>query len=373
MPMASKGNLRSEIGKVISSGISEGAYCGAVGIVARESSPLYLKAFGLASVLPLREKMNGGMLFDLASITKAVAATTSIMTLVDEGRISLSDKVADIVPEFGVNGKNHVTVLDLLTHTSGLAEWADLYTRHSTREDVLREICSLGLGYPSGGSVLYSDLGFMMLGGLVEHISGVALDRYASSRVFGPLSMKDTMFNPPKRLARHCVPTEYSNWRLRMVRGEVHDENAFAMEGVSGHAGLFSTAQDLARFATMVYDKGAVAGTRILSPESVDLMATNHTQGLNESRGLGWLVKPEFTEGAKTWEIGHNGYTGVSMAISLEKRAFAALLTNRVHPVREGRIPGDKSVGIMMARRRRWIEYLPKFYQLAEMLVGGEN
>ncbi len=371
--MVSEGSLRGEISKVISNGVSEGAYPGAVGVIAGNGSPLYLKAFGCASVLPLREKMNDGMLFDLASITKAVATTTSIMTLVDEGRMSLSDKVADIVPEFGVNGKNYVTVLDLLTHTSGLAEWADLYTRHSTRQDVLREICSLGLGYPSGKSVLYSDLGFMMLGGLVEHISGEALDRYASRRIFDPLSMKNTMFNPRKRLARRCVPTEYSNWRLRMVRGEVHDENAFAMEGVSGHAGLFSTAQDLARFATMVYNKGEVEGTRILSPESVDLMATNHTQELNESRGLGWLVEPEFTEGAKTWEIGHNGYTGVSMAISLKKRAFAALLTNRVHPVREGRIPGDKSVGIMMARRRRWVEYLPKFYQLAEMLVGGEN
>jgi CubicO group peptidase (beta-lactamase class C family) len=371
--MTTKPNLRGEISKVISGGANEGAYQGAVGVVAQDSHSLYLRAFGSASVLPVREKMNDTMLFDLASVTKVVATTTSVMTLVDDGRMSLSDRVASIEPEFGANGKEHVTVLDLLTHTSGLSDWADLYTRHSTSQDVLRELCSLGLSYPSRKSVLYSDLGFMMLGRLVERVSGDALDRYSRRRVFDPLGMKSTMFNPPKRLAKRCVPTEYSNWRLRMVRGEVHDENALAMKGVSGHAGLFSTAQDLAKFAMMVYNKGEVGGTRILSPESVDLMATNHTQGLNESRGLGWIVNPEFAGSAVTWEIGHNGYTGVSMAISLKKRAFAALLTNRVHPVREGNIPGDKSVGIMMARRRRWIEYLPKFYQLAEMLVGGEN
>ena len=371
--MTAERRLRSEIGKVISNGVTEGAYRGAVAIVARDGRSSYLRPFGYASILPVREKMRSGLLFDIASMTKVVATTTSLMILVDGGKISLNDKVADVMPEFGDNGKDRVTVSDLLTHTSGLTDWADSYTRHSTRKSVLREICSLGLAYPSGKSVLYSDLGFMVLGGLVERVSGETLDRYSRRMIFSPLGMKDTMFNPPKRLARRCVPTEYSNWRLKMVRGEVHDENAFAMEGVSGHAGLFSTASDLARFATMVYERGEVEGVRILSPESIDLMATNHTEGLNESRGLGWWVKPEFAQGAGIWEIGHNGYTGVSMAISPEKKAFAALLTNRVHPVREGRIPGDKSVGIMMARKKRWVEYLPKFYQLAEALVGGEQ
>jgi len=371
--MVSKRSLHSEISRVISDGVSQGAYHGAVGVVGANGNRLYLKAFGRASVLPVRERMKNSMLFDLASITKVVATTTSIMILVDEGKISPRDRVASIIPEFGANGKDHITVLDLLTHTSGLVDWSDLYTRHATRRDVLNEVYSLGLSRPSGKSVLYSDLGFMILGELVERVSGEALDKHASRRVFGPLGMKNTMFNPAKRLAKCCVPTEYSNWRLRMVRGEVHDENAFAMEGVSGHAGLFSTAQDLVKFATMVCNKGEIGGTRILSPESVDLMAMNHTQGLNESRGLGWLVEPEFTEGAVTWEIGHNGYTGISMAISFEKKAFAALLTNRVHPVREGKIPGDKSVGIMMVRRRRWTEYLPKFYQLAAMLIEGKN
>jgi len=371
--MVSERSLHGEISRVISDGVSQGAYHGAVGVVAANGSQLYLKAFGRASVLPVREKMKDGMLFDLASITKVVATATSIMTLVDEGRMSLRDKVASIMPEFGANGKDHVIVLDLLTHTSGLVDWSDFYTRHFTRRDVLNEVCSLGLSYPSGKTVLYSDLGFMILGELVERVSGEALDRYAGRRIFAPLGMKNSLFNPAKRLAKRCVPTEYSNWRLRMVRGEVHDENAFAMEGVSGHAGLFSTARDLVRFAMMVCSKGEVGGTRILSPESVDLMTMNHTQGLNESRGLGWLVEPEFTEGTSTWQIGHNGYTGTSMAISFEKKAFAALLTNRVHPVREGKIPGDKSVGIMMVRRRSWTECLPKFYQLAAMLVEGKN
>jgi len=370
--MASEQRLRSEIGKLVKNGVSEGAYCGAVAVVARGGASLYLKAFGQASVLPLPEKMRYDMLFDVASMTKVVATTTSIMTLVDRGKISMDDKAAEVVPEFGVNGKDRVTVFDLLTHTSGLTDWADPYTRHSTRRDVIREICSLGLAYPPGKSVLYSDLGFMILGELVERVSGEVLDRYAHRRVFEPLGMEDTMFNPSKRLAKRCVPTEYSNWRLKIVRGEVHDENAFAMEGVSGHAGLFSTASDLARFAMMLCYGGEAGGTRVLSPESVDLMAMDHTRGLNESRGLGWLVMPEFAEGTRIWKIGHNGYTGVSMVVSLEKKAFAALLTNRVHPVREGRIPGDKSVGIMMERKRRWTEYLPKFYQLAETLVGGE-
>ena len=365
--------IRRELDALVGRGIRSGAYAGAVAALGREGRPLFLRAYGHCSVLPTRRRMKQNMLFDLASVTKAVATTSSVMKLVDDGRLSTSDEVRTHLPEFGVNGKKNVTVGNLLTHTSGLPDWSDLYLRHSTRSDILREVCSMGLIQPAGESVRYSDLGFIVLGGIVERVAGTRLDLYATREIFSPLAMKQTMFNPRRSLISRCVPTEYSNWRLGILQGEVHDENAHAMEGVSGHAGLFSTAGDLLRFGAMVYQMGEFGGRRILSPESIQAMATNQTMNLNDKRGFGWAIKPEFTGNAGDWEIAHNGYTGISIAVSLSRRAFAAILTNRVHPVREGRVPEDKSVGIMMARRSRWTDYLPKFYQLSARLVEAND
>lgn len=367
--MPSELEIRHELDSLIGLGIRSGAFAGAVAAVGCEGKTIFLRAYGHCSILPARQKMGQDMLFDLASVTKVVATTCSVMKLVDDGKLSLSDKVRTYLPEFGVNGKNDVTVGNLLTHTSGLPEWSDLYLRCSTRSGILREVCSSDLIQPIGKSVRYSDLGFIVLGEVVERAAGMRLDLYANREIFSPLAMKQTMFNPRRSLISRCVPTEYSNWRLRILRGEVHDENAYAMEGVSGHAGLFSTAGDLLRFGAMVYQLGEFKAKRILNPESVRAMAANQTVGLNDKRGFGWAFEPEFTGKARDWQIGHNGYTGTSTAISFNKGAFAALLTNRVHPVREGRAPEDKSVGIMMARRSRWTDYLPKFYQLSASLV----
>lgn len=365
--------LRAKISLVIQEGVEDGAYPGAVAAVGKGSELRFLEAFGRASILPYVEEMHEDMLFDLASLTKAVATTTSIMILVDRGRLSLDDRVSEFLSEFARGGKGEVSVRHLLTHTSGLADWSDLYTRHRCKSAIIDEICSLELSYETGTKAVYSDLGFIVLGEMVERVSGKSLDAFLRDELFDPLGMKDTSFIPPPGIASRCVPTEYSNWRMKVIRGEVHDENAFAMGGVSGHAGLFSTAADLFKFGSMICNMGTFEGGRILSAEAISEMTSNHTASLGESRGLGWLVKPDFTGDEERWAIAHNGYTGTSLAISPKDEAFATLLTNRVHPVREGVSPADKSVGIMMVRKRRWTDFLPNFYQLAAAMTEAEH
>jgi CubicO group peptidase (beta-lactamase class C family) len=220
-----------------------------------------------------------------------------------------------------------------------------------------------------GTTFTYSDIGFILLGRLVEVVSGKRLDSFANREIFSPLGMKDTCYNPMSKSSR-LVSTEYSNWRGGFVRGKVHDENAYAMDGVSGHAGLFSTAKDLANFCQKLLD-----GEGILSSATVKAMTSDHTSKLGGYVGLGWWVKtkstPNIGSRLSAGSYGHNGYTGTSVWIDPKITLSIILLTNRIHPVREGDPANDKSVGIMMSRKSSWGKVNQAFHDTVINSIGA--
>jgi CubicO group peptidase (beta-lactamase class C family) len=317
--------------------VDAGCFPGAVLLVARRGRIAYFKAFGYAQLYPERRPMTLETVFDLASLTKVVATTPVILRLAEKGELSLDDPVSLYFPAFGEGPKRKVTVWHLLTHTSGLPAYAPLYSLLGRREDAYGYIAGLNLEYEPGTKVVYSDLGFILLGRIAELVAGKPLDELARELVFEPLGMRDTMFNPPPELRERAAATEYCRLRKRILKGEVHDENAWFMGGVAGHAGLFSTARDLALYAQMWLNKGTF-GARVLSPATVDLATRNHTQGLNECRGLGWALNCRPCSCGDLMSpkaYGHTGFTGTSLWIDPAYDLTVILLTNRVHPTRE--------------------------------------
>ncbi len=295
-------------------------------------------------------------LFDLASLTKVVGTTTAVMILVDEGRLHLGDKVVRYLPWWsrGDPRKNEVTVRELLLHRSGLPAWEPWYRDHEGVAAYQKAMAEQPLVYAPGTKTLYSDLGFMTLGWIVEKISGERLDRFLEQRVFGPLGMHDTMFRPDSALRPRIAATELdTTWRHRLLRGEVDDENADAMGGIAGHAGLFSTATDLSVFATMMMDDGSLPActpglvpgdpcpvarpraVHLLDPRTVRLFT--HRWDASSSRALGWDT-PSGVSSAGDYlsssAYGHTGFTGTSIWIDPHLDLYVILLTNRVDPTR---------------------------------------
>lgn len=287
--------------------------------------------------------VNDATRFDLASLTKVVATTTSIMLLHERGAFDLDDPVSRYVPEFGANGKGAVTIRNLLQHRGGLIPFRRYYLDGSLgREEVLAAVLSDSLVYEPGTDERYSDLGFITLGALVERLSGQDLAAFAEENIFRPLGMGDTGFrrgNEPDPLA---VPTEIdTTFRGRLVHGVVHDENAFVLGGVAGHAGLFSSARDLSVFARMMLGFGEVDGVRILDSTTVALFVDRRNFEPGQ-RGLGWDFRSlEGYSSAGTRfgprSFGHTGFTGTSLWLDPDAGVFAILLTNRVYPSRENR------------------------------------
>jgi CubicO group peptidase (beta-lactamase class C family) len=272
------------------------------------------------------------------------------MILLDEGRLDLDARVGTFFPGFHGGDKDRVTLRQLLTHSGGLLWWAPLYRELRGKQAFLERIVAMDLDYPPGTKTVYSDLGLILLGDVLERLAGQPLDEAARLRVFEPLGMRDTRFLPPAALLPRIAPTENDPWRGRMLRGEVHDENAFALGGLAPHAGLFSTAPDLARFARMLLAGGALDGRRIVSRATVELFTTR--VGLpGSTRALGWDTpadetgrrtsipgQPGYSSAGSLFSarsFGHTGFTGTSMWMDPERDLFVILLTNRVHPSRE--------------------------------------
>ncbi|HEX7180470.1 MAG TPA: serine hydrolase, partial [Thermoanaerobaculia bacterium] len=282
--------------------------------------------------------VTAGTLYDLASLTKVVATTTMAMILVDEGKLDLDRPVRDFLPGFQGPGKEAVTVRHLLTHSSGLAAVAPLFQEIRGRAAYLERIQAMDLVYPAGSRSTYSDLGIILLGEILERVAGQPLEAFVRERVLDPLGMRDTRFRPPARLRPRIAPTEHDTWRGRLVHGEVHDENAFALGGVAPHAGLFGTAPDLARFAQMLLNGGVLHGRRIVSRETVERF-TRRAGIPGSDRALGWDTRSAEGSSAGTLfslrSFGHTGFTGTSIWIDPERRLYVILLTNRVHPTRE--------------------------------------
>lgn len=318
---------------------------GAVVLVGRRDGIAYLKAYGSRAVVPAVEPMTVDTLFDLASLTKVVATTTSVMILVEEGRIRLNDSVAAFVPGFERYGKGGITIRHLLTHTSGLRgdiDLADPWTGYATA--VARAVEEVPVS-PPGDRFLYSDINFFLLGDVVARVSGTGLDRFCRERVFAPLGMNDTTFNPPASRRPRIAPTEACAGPGcapgDILRGVVHDPTARRMGGVAGHAGLFSDAADLSRFCRMLLHGGSLGGARILSPLAVARMTSPATPPeLRDVRGFGWDLDSRYASNSgdllPVGSFGHTGFTGTSLWIDPLTGVYVVFLSSRLHPDGKG-------------------------------------
>jgi uncharacterized protein YbbC (DUF1343 family)/CubicO group peptidase (beta-lactamase class C family) len=324
-------NKFKDVDAIVEKAVAEGNIPGAVLLVGHNGKVVYRRAFGARSLEPVREPMTVDTVFDLASLTKCIATATSIMKLVEEGRIRLGDPVATYLPDFAQNGKKDITIRDLLTHYSGMPPDLDLKSAWSGREMAYEMAMSEKPINPPGSQFVYSDINFETLGFLVEKITGQTLNEYASANIFVPLRMKHTRFLPPREWVSHIAPTQYDE-QGQMLRGVVHDPTARRMGGVAGHAGLFSTADDMALFA-----EDLLSGFTVLSQSAVDKM-TSPEQPPNATalRGLGWDIDSPFStnrgELLPVGSFGHTGFTGTSLWIDPVTNTYIIFLTNAVHP-----------------------------------------
>jgi CubicO group peptidase (beta-lactamase class C family) len=340
-PVTLPSTALADADRLLESFRERGAFPGGVLAVGHDGALVHLHAFGRLTYDADAPPVSADTLYDLASLTKVVATTTMAMILVDEGRLDLDQPVRELLPGFEGPGKEAVTVRYLLTHSSGLPAMAPLYKEIQGRAAYLERIQAMDLESPAGSRSTYSDLGIILLGEILERIAGQPLEAFVRDRVLVPLGVRDTMFRPPVELRQRIAPTEIDPWRGRLVHGEVHDENAFAMGGIAPHAGLFGTAGDLARFAQMLLNGGIFEGRRIVSRETVALFTRR--AGIPDSdRALGWDTKSAEGSSAGTLfssrSFGHTGFTGTSIWIDPDRKLFVILLTNRVYPTRENNL-----------------------------------
>lgn len=302
------------------------------------------RAFGFARLEPGRaQPATIETMYDLASLTKVIATTTAVMQLWERGQIGLDDPVVQYLPECSGGGKDAVTIRQCLTHTAGFRPFYRLWEECESSEEARHFIETCALEAAPGTRYAYSDVGFVMLGWLVERVSGQTLDEYCEENIFRPLGMTNTLFRPPEALRALCAATEFDRaLRHEMIQGQVHDENAHFLGGVAGHAGLFATVDDLARFCLMLLRGGELSGARVLRPETIAEMtrqqiAMPDSDGDLWRRGLGWWLNSpgacESTGGARfsAAMFGHTGFTGPAIEIDPERQVFAVLLANRVH------------------------------------------
>ena len=323
---------------VVEQEIEAGQIPGAVVLIGDRDQVLYRRAFGHRAISPEPEAMTEGTIFDLASLTKVVATTTAVLQLLEQGRLRLDDPVARYWPEFGTHGKTRITLRQLLTHTSGLAADLDLTKQWTGRTTALRLVANLSPLAPPDTRYIYSDLNFIALGEVVRRVSGLPLSVYCARYIFRPLGMTETSFTPPRAWRERIAPTEFRHGQF--LRGEVHDPTADRMGGIAGHAGLFSTGDDLARFAHALLNDAPISGRdstfRLLRPETIALMSHPNRVSLNAARGLGWDLAAPFVVNRGLLPpfgaFGHTGYTGTSLWVDPISNRFIIILSNRVHP-----------------------------------------
>ncbi|MBA4495457.1 serine hydrolase domain-containing protein [Paenactinomyces guangxiensis] len=341
-----EGNQLKYIDKIMEDAIRDGVFSGGTVLVSRKEAIVYEKAFGFAVRYKDHQKTPADKLirastrtiYDIASISKIFTAT-AVMQLAEKKKISLDEPVSRHLPAFAANGKEKITIRQLLTHTGGLPATLPLYEVQGGRGDRIKAALSCKLVAKPGSKMIYSDISYIALGQLVEKVSGMPLQRYMKTYIFQPLDMS-TGYQPPPFLKKRIAATEYQPGLQRgLVWGEVHDENAWALDGVAGHAGLFSTAEDLAKFGLAIINQGHLNGNRILKPSTVEEMTRLQTGSLPGAfRGLGWELNQEWYMGSFSGDgaYGHTGFTGTSIMIDPKRDVMIILLTNRVHPGRTG-------------------------------------
>lgn len=337
--------VRDSIRVVLDRAVTDGAFPGAYAVVGtREGIVAEYGAGRLDSAdasVPTSRTV-----WDLASLTKVVGTTSAILQLVGFGRVALDSPVVRYLPEWTVPGAARVTVRHLLSHNAGLPAWRALYKESDTPDEALRLILATPLDTAPGVRFVYSDMGFILLGKIVERVSGESLAAYGPAHVFGPAGMRETRYLPPSSWRERTAPTEQDPWRQRKLRGEVHDENAARLGGVAGHAGLFSTAHDLARFARVYLNGGQLDGVRIFDAATVAAFTTVQDTSVSR-RALGWETPTGRNSAGQRLSptaFGHTGFTGTSIWMDPAQNLFVILLTNRVNPTRQnGRIGAVRS------------------------------
>ena len=347
-------DLNARLDSIVNVAMSEGAAPGVALAVGRYGRLVHLQSYGRIDVASGSPAITDSTMFDLASLTKVIATTTAAMMLEDEGRLDLDAPVHSYLPELNDSAKARITVRMILTHSGGFEAFAALWREHRGRADYLAQINARPLVYNPGDSVIYSDWDFILAGLIIERITGMPLDQFLATRVWQPLQMHDTGFNPlaagplppdstctaafrPDHplLNRIAVTEMDTAYRHIHVHGIVHDENACALGGVAGHAGLFSSARDLAVFAQMLLNGGVYNGVRLIQPTTVARWTSR--QSNKSSRALGWDTPSERSSAGLFFSprsFGHTGFTGTSIWIDPERGVFVVLLTNRVNPTR---------------------------------------
>ncbi|MBN8706712.1 MAG: serine hydrolase [Bacteroidetes bacterium] len=327
--------LKTFVEESILEGVAPGMAVSVVGL----EGVVFQKTFGKFTYETTSPSVQCSTLYDLASLTKVLATTLSLMKLYDQNRLNLDSRLTDFFPEISDSAKKKITLRNLLTHTSGFESWRPFHLLgEPSKTEIINTILNAKLAYQPGDSSIYSDWNFILLAQIVEKISGLPLDQFAYQEIYSPLNLKNTLFNPSSRELTTIAPTEIDSvWRKRLVQGTVHDETAQLLGGVSGHAGLFSTIQDVSVIVQMLLNKGEYRSSRVFSPETIDLF-TKLSSG-KDLRGLGWDIKSPkgYTSagtlmGSKTY--GHLGFTGTSLWIDPEMKIGVVVLSNRVYPTR---------------------------------------
>ncbi|MEN1679307.1 MAG: serine hydrolase domain-containing protein [Planctomycetota bacterium] len=320
--------------------INKGDFPGCVVEIGRQSGPLLTVAYGERSVEPSREAMTVDTVFDLASLTKPVATATCVMQLIEEGALRLRTPVADVLPEFAQNGKGRIRVEHLLTHAGGLIADNPIGDYRDGPQRAWERINALTPLAAPGERFIYTDVGFLCLGRIVETLRGEPLDRVARQRVFQPLGMLETGYTPSDELTARIAPTEQQDGEW--LRGRVHDPRAALLGGVAGHAGLFSTAADLGRYARAMLGGGALADARVLSPAAVSQMTQPREVAGVAKRALGWDARSGYSSNRGDLmsgrAFGHGGFTGTGMWIDPELDLYVIFLSNRLHPDGKGTV-----------------------------------
>ncbi len=321
---------------LIEDAIAKGYFPGAAAAVGHKMGIHKIEYFGNRCLVPEKLLLQRDTLFDMASLTKVVASNTLFMIFLDKGLISVFDRVSQYVEYFKGEERDEVTLFNLLTHTAGLPAFGPLYKFCRNFEEAVEFICKEKLVYKPGTRVIYSDYGFILLKYILEKVGQDTLDNLCRKYVFEPLEMNNTCFNPK---CSNVAATEIDHETGKTIIGLCHDENGRFFDGVSGHAGLFSNIEDMAKFASMLINEGKYKGKQLISKSAFKAMVRNYTEGLEENRSLGWCVKGrELSSGGdiiSPTAFGHTGFTGTSIWTDIENDIYIVLLTNRVHPTRE--------------------------------------
>jgi CubicO group peptidase (beta-lactamase class C family) len=348
-------DLSTKLDSIVAVGIAEGAAPGVALAVGRYGRLVHLRGYGRIDVPADAAPVTDSTMFDMASLTKVVATTTAAMILEDEGKLDLNATVHSYLPELDDSAKSRITVRMILTHTGGFEAFATLWRDFTGRAEYIKQINARPLAYMPGDSTIYSDWDFVLTGLIIERITGMTLDQFLATRVWQPLGMRDTGFNPLARnvalpadstctaafragdplLARIAATEIDTAYRHIHVHGIVHDENACALGGVAGHAGLFSSARDVAIFCQMLLNGGQYNGVRLIQPTTVARWTARQSPA--SSRALGWDTPSEHSSAGVYFSprsFGHTGFTGTSIWVDPERGLFVVLLTNRVNPTR---------------------------------------